>query len=96
MKQRPDPRIMLSLRVVALQVVLRTQGRYISVKGLRAAVVQGQPNAFLCAYSTAGATCAASVPAAPLHRFTQGKPSPARQSHALAGWSATRCCRSAR
>lgn len=82
MKQRPNPRTMQSPRVAVFQPVLRTQGGYISVKGLRAAIAEGQMNAFLGAYSAAGATCVASVPAAPLHLFPVGKPSPALRSHA--------------
>lgn len=69
------------------------------VEGLRAAIAEGQPNAFLGAYSAARAACVASVPAAPLHLFPLGNPallvSFVPGSHTLAGWSETHCCCSA-
>lgn len=74
MKRRPNPRIMPNPRVVVFQPVLRTQGGYIGVKGLRAAIVG--PTAFLGACSAAGATCVTSVLAAPMHLFPPGKPKP--------------------
>lgn len=82
MKQRRNPRIVQSSRVVVFRPVLRTQGGYDGVMGLRAAIAEGQLNAFLGAYSAAGAACVVSVPAPLLHLFPPGKPSPARQSHA--------------